>query len=220
MAVEAALQHGMVKSQSVMSWHLVSPPGSPAKSQGQLPTPLLGAPVSVGSPSSSAAAVQSPIGGVTGLAGLPGLGVPDIAASLLIPAEIISRVEQLLQLLQTQVSTAQTEATAHHMLIKLRSIWDTVQGAAASTAGPFFLFRDGPVTQAAKMGRPLFLEDFNLPSQAATERLNSLLEAEPSFAVNEDITAHAISGPQAAEVQLPSSFQVFASVHKDKPGQL
>lgn len=230
MAGEAAQQPGMVNSSSVMSWEHVSPPGSPATSQAQLPTSTGAAPVSAGSPTASQAAVHSQPSGGTASVGLSGLDVPDVAASLHIPAEIISRVEHLLQLLQMQVAAAHstsgklantgTDATAQHMLNKLRSIWGTLQSSAGGSAGPFFLFKDGPVTQAAKMGRPLFLEDFNLPSQAATERLNSLLEAEPSFAVSEDITAHAISGPQAAEVQLPPSFQVFASVHKDKPGQL
>jgi hypothetical protein len=33
---------------------------------------------------------------------------------------------------------------------------------------PQFLFKDGPVTQAVRFGKPLFLEDFDLPSQAIT----------------------------------------------------
>ena len=33
---------------------------------------------------------------------------------------------------------------------------------------PRFLFQDGPVTQAVRFGKPLFLEDFDLPSQAIT----------------------------------------------------
>ena len=222
MAMATALQYNLVKSPSVMSWVNVSPPVSPAKVPGQLTPPVLEASTTAGISGSDSVAedVHRPSNTNTNAHLVAGLEVPESATSLHIPVDISSTVNQLLQLLQQQVAAVQNEATAQHMLAKLRSMWSTVQGTDASNAGPFFLFKDGPATQAAKMGRPLFLEDFDLPSQAATERLNSLLESEPTFAVNEDITAHAISGAQAAVVKLPSGFQVFASVHKDKPGQL
>ena len=76
-----------------------------------------------------------------------------------------------------------------------------------------FKFREGPVTKAVKLGSLLYLEDFDLPSQAVTERLNSLLESDPSFAATENIT---ISGENStAEIKVPDSFQFIASIHQD-----
>lgn len=90
------------------------------------------------------------------------------------------------------------------MLYKIKSLWQRLSSPALRTADPLFIFRDGPVTRAAKAGSLLLLEDFDGPSQAVTERLNSLLEPEPSFAASEDITL----GPGGADVVLPPSFQV------------
>lgn len=77
----------------------------------------------------------------------------------------------------------------------------------------YFKFREGPVTKAVKLGSLLYLEDFDLPSQAVTERLNSLLESDPTFVATENITIS--GGNTTAEITVPDSFQFIASVHQD-----
>jgi midasin (ATPase involved in ribosome maturation) len=94
------------------------------------------------------------------------------------------------------------------MLHKIQSLWQRLCSSSLRVSDPLFIFRDGPVTRAAKQGSLLLLEDFDAPSQAVTERLNSLLEPEPSFAVSEDITL----GSGGADVLLPASFQVGGGV--------
>jgi hypothetical protein len=69
--------------------------------------------------------------------------------------------------------------------------------------------KDGPVTTAVKQGQTLILEDINEPSQAVIERLNSLLEIEPSFILYEDLTS------QRSTIPILSSFQIFATAHVD-----
>lgn len=130
--------------------------------------------------------------------------------------DFVAEVNTVLDSLRSRQHQLQSDATASQMLSKVQQSWDKLQAASVEQADLFFLFKDGPVTKAAKLGQPLFLEDFDMPSQAATERLNSLLESEPTFAVTEDVT---YADAQTASVSLPASFQVFASVHKDKPGQ-
>jgi len=76
-----------------------------------------------------------------------------------------------------------------------------------------FLFRDGPVTHAVKVGSILVLEDFDVPSQSITERLNSLLETEPSFNVTED------SSTEYTKVKILVGTQIIATVHKSHPNQ-
>ncbi|CAF5168894.1 unnamed protein product, partial [Rotaria sp. Silwood1] len=83
---------------------------------------------------------------------------------------------------------------------------------------PIFLFNDGPVTMAAKRGGILFLEDLDLPSQAVIERLNSMLEPSPTFALTEDITSHAEKGQ--LDITLSNQFQIFASVHQEQAHQI
>ena len=77
-----------------------------------------------------------------------------------------------------------------------------------------FLFKEGPVLEAVKLGKMVLLEDFDLPSQAVTERLNSLLELERSFNAVEDITS------ENAEINISLKFQLFANVHQDKENSL
>ena len=80
---------------------------------------------------------------------------------------------------------------------------------------PIFDFRDGPVTIASKQSRPLFLEDYDLPSQAVTERLNSLLEPEPHLCIQEDL----MSNGQDNTIELQEGFQVIATIHQKRAGQ-
>ena len=73
----------------------------------------------------------------------------------------------------------------------------------------FFLFKDGSITECVKQGKPILLEDFNLPSQAMTERLNSLLEPDRSFTLTEDITGN-FGDKGISEIEISENFQVFA----------
>ena len=82
-----------------------------------------------------------------------------------------------------------------------------------NSTGTMFLFRDGPVTHAVKVGSILVLEDFDVPSQSITERLNSLLETEPSFNVTED------SSTEYTKVKILVGTQIIATVHKSHPNQ-
>ena len=50
-----------------------------------------------------------------------------------------------------------------------------------------FIFQDGPCSKAVKEGSVMILKDINFPSQAVTERLNTLFDIEPTFALNEDL---------------------------------
>eukprot|EP00392_Amoebophrya_sp_AT5.2_P015329 g15531.t1 len=78
-----------------------------------------------------------------------------------------------------------------------------------SSSDVTFLFVDGPVTEAAQRGSFLRLEDFHLPSQAVTERINPVLEVENRVLhLTEDVTANVSS-----EIRIPPKFQVFATAH-------
>jgi len=110
---------------------------------------------------------------------------------------------------------------------KFESYVEAVQ-QAMSQSEPIFVFRDGPVTLSAKLGKLLVLEDYDAPSQAVTERLNSLFESTPYFAVTEDFSISALVEGQAASgsdlpplhaaVALPADLTIIATVHSE-PGQ-
>ena len=79
-----------------------------------------------------------------------------------------------------------------------------------------FIFQDGPCTTAIKDGNVLILEDINLPSQAVTERLNSVLETEPSFFLFEDLNlgqGKRRSDSSKCTISIPSDLVIFATVH-------
>ena len=101
---------------------------------------------------------------------------------------------------------------------KFNDVWERLAASNCDRSKPIFLFNDGPVTVAAKRGGILFLEDLDLPSQAVIERLNSMLEPSPTFALTEDITSHAEKGQ--LDIFLSNQFQVFASVHQEQAHQL
>ena len=90
------------------------------------------------------------------------------------------------------------------MLAKLQHLWGQATSAIARGT-PLFVFRDGPATTAIKCGVPLLLEGYDLPSQAATERLNPVQETKPTFAVTEDISSSGItlSGLASRTVAVP-----------------
>ena len=79
---------------------------------------------------------------------------------------------------------------------------------------PIFLFKDGPITRAVKNGNLLILEDFDLPSQAVTERLNSLLENQPSFNLTEDLHVNT-----TCTIKILQKFAIIATVHQDNEFQ-
>jgi midasin (ATPase involved in ribosome maturation) len=77
----------------------------------------------------------------------------------------------------------------------------------------FFEWVDGPVSASVKRGGVLVLEDFNAPRQVVAERVNSVLETEPTFYVSEDS-----SGPaEARKVLPPLSSRTIATVHQPTP---
>ena len=125
--------------------------------------------------------------------------------------EIITRMQNVLNLGFDE--NEKTDAL-EQILSSIRQSWNLVKNFYnEKTPTRCFKFREGPVTKAVKLGSLLYLEDFDLPSQAVTERLNSLLESDPSFAVTENIT---ISGENSTtEIKVPDSFQFIASIHQD-----
>jgi hypothetical protein len=120
-----------------------------------------------------------------------------------VPAVLVETMQQALDLLEELLPNG-SDAAARQMLWKIQSLWHQLRNPMLNVSDPLFVFRDGPVSCAAKQGKLLLLEDFDSPSQATTERLNSLLEPEPSFALTEDIT----QGADGVDVLLPLSFQV------------
>jgi hypothetical protein len=136
-----------------------------------------------------------------------GSNAADITQGL--STDLHGAMQSMLDLLQQLVASGQGgepgDNTAAATLHQMECLWAQVQSQASSPQQkPLFVFRDGPVTLAAKQGGLLLLEDWDAPSQAITERLNSLLEPERTFLVSEDITV----GPAGADVTLPDSFQV------------
>jgi MoxR-like ATPase len=106
------------------------------------------------------------------------------------------------------------------MIHKLCDLVETCRKCADHPENPAFVFQDGPVTRAAKMGVPVFFEDFDAPSAAVTERLNSMLETNPSLSISEDITVSksGLSTEPTLEdddttIWLLPTFQVFATLH-------
>ena len=76
-----------------------------------------------------------------------------------------------------------------------------------------YIFRYGPVVEALHSGALLLLEDFDFPDSAVTERLNSLLEPDPVFVLNEDLQHSSAGG----RVPVSPSFRVVATIHRDSP---
>jgi hypothetical protein len=99
------------------------------------------------------------------------------------------------------------------MLQELQAVWGQVMAGVESGSGrPLFMFSDGPVVKAAKLGRAVVLEDFDTPSPAVTERLNSALETEPSLTLPED------PAMSQGTLKLAPGFQVFGTVHLPESG--
>ena len=101
------------------------------------------------------------------------------------------------------------DPTLYHISCKIAEFWEHLRTFSGQTN---FHFKDGRVTDAVKQGKFLLLEDFNLPNQAVTERLNSLLEPERSFTLNEDIT---MSKEENMNLTVDANFQFIATVHQE-----
>jgi hypothetical protein len=196
----------------------VAAPDDAVPVRDQLPA---AAPPTVSSlPGAAPAEVHAGGGGATDTHEEPAADAPgscsDPAAGRL-PTELCNAVDQLIGHLEMlTASPAMDDPTSRSMLARIQSTWARLTDADAkqlSGSRTYFMFRDGPVTAACKAGHRVLLEDFNSPSQAVTERLNSLLETEPSFTVPEDITGGAEQGPSSSTVVIAEGFQVFATVH-------
>lgn len=101
---------------------------------------------------------------------------------------------------------------------RISEIRQALEKARIDSSDPLFVFREGPLTRTVIASKVLFLEDFNLPNQAVTERLNSLLEPERSFTLTEDISrSDGGDGVGGQDIPVLPGFQVFATVHRSKP---
>ncbi|CAF4262361.1 unnamed protein product, partial [Rotaria sp. Silwood2] len=140
------------------------------------------------------------------------------------PTELVNTINQIIQCFQNEFDNQKystifsNDKTLQDFHKKLQKAWNDLKSKGSERSKQIFLFNDGPVTTAAKRGGILFLEDIDLPSQAIIERLNSMLEPSPTFALTEDITSQSNNGQ--LEVNLPKQFQVFASVHQDQIHQV
>jgi hypothetical protein len=95
------------------------------------------------------------------------------SSALQLPESLKNAIRQTLDILDTIVSAhrsaaecnsgvrTQPDAASMQLLHKLQSLWQHLCMPGLNTADPLFLFRDGPVTTAAKLGQPILLEDFN-----------------------------------------------------------
>jgi MoxR-like ATPase len=113
------------------------------------------------------------------------------------------------------------DAVALQLLIRVDQFTKYVDKTLkAGRSDPMFAFREGPVSRTVTEGGLLVLEDFNLPNQAVTERLNSLFEPDRSFTLTEDIARSSPptgSGAAGQAILVPARFQVIATVHRDNP---
>lgn len=94
-----------------------------------------------------------------------------------------------------------------HLRDKFRAVFNSIKtNLEQGRVDPIFVFVDGPISEAVAVGRPVLLEDYNLPKASATERLNPLLEPDPTFTLQEDITV------PAAEIRVSKGLQVIATL--------
>jgi len=129
-------------------------------------------------------------------------------AENVLSTELKDAMNSLIGCAEALQQNVEKDSGVEQLLLQLSSIWNEVKLESFNRANPLFLFRDGPATKAVKKGGIILLEDFDLPNQAVTERLNSLLEPDPTFSVTEDITL------QNASVPVATTFQLFATVHR------
>lgn len=126
----------------------------------------------------------------------------------------LDKARELLATLQCSFNGL--DAGGRQLVQRISEILLALSEASIDSSDPLFVFREGPLTKAVVASRVLFLEDLNLPNQAVTERLNSLLEPERSFTLTEDISRSedGRGGVGGQEIPVPPGFQVFATVHR------
>ncbi|CAM9111349.1 unnamed protein product, partial [Ectocarpus sp. 13 AM-2016] len=126
----------------------------------------------------------------------------------------LDRAHELLTALQR--SGNRLDAGGRQLVQRISEIRQALEKANIHSSDPLFVFREGPLTKAVIASKVLFLEDFNLPNQAVTERLNSILEPERSFTLTEDISRSedGEGGVGGQAIPVPPGFQVFATVHR------
>ncbi|GMH34713.1 hypothetical protein BSKO_02574 [Bryopsis sp. KO-2023] len=133
-----------------------------------------------------------------------------------VPKKVVAVMTELIQLFD-RITPANSEFGLLRLLERFKNVWAAIQGASSSNDDPFSMFIDGPVARAASMGQMLVLEDIDACLQSVTERLNSLVEADPVFSLPEDMTsASSPSSKKSMELSVPQeSFQILATVHMD-----
>ncbi|CAF4810853.1 unnamed protein product, partial [Rotaria sp. Silwood1] len=126
-----------------------------------------------------------------------------------LPQELLNAATNLLSSLLDikDIAIVGTDESLLQSIERIKFIWNTISSPSFNRNKPIFLFRDAAVTRAVKLGQPILIEDFDLANQAATERLNSLLEPNPCFSVTEDITC------SNTTIDVLPGFQLFATVH-------
>eukprot|EP00854_Cymbomonas_tetramitiformis_P001994 gene1994-2679_t len=127
--------------------------------------------------------------------------------------ELLSTLEAVQQVQALGADSAVLQTCAK--ITKMVNIFTSTNlaGEVGPWYGTAFIFRDGPVTTAARLSRPILLEDVDQPSQAVAERLNSLLETEPTFSVAEDLSLEVDNGRK--NVELLPGFHIFATASVD-----
>jgi hypothetical protein len=113
-----------------------------------------------------------------------------------------------------------SDSTIRDVMHKAASLTDRLleahrsKGTNQGSSPYFFEWVDGPVSASVKRGSVLVLEDFNAPRQVVAERVNSVLETEPSFYVSEDSS---VPINESQKVIPPLLFRTVATVHQPSP---
>ena len=133
---------------------------------------------------------------------------------LILSGDVRSSAEKVLEVIKSLAdSHVPVNPALIHINRTMNAIWHILL-TQCSSAQPQFLFKDGPVVEAASLGYQLLLEDLDAPSQAVTERLNSILETERSFRVTENLLL-----ADQPEIDIHMELQIFATVHQHHPQQ-
>ena len=124
-------------------------------------------------------------------------------------ADVRSLADDVLELIRSLAENlGASDSGLLHISKKMDAIWTSLLTQCGGSQ-PQFMFHDGPVVESSILGYQLLMEDFDAPSQAVTERLNSILETERSFRVTENLLM-----ADQPEIGIHRDFQVFATVHQ------
>lgn len=138
-----------------------------------------------------------------------------------IPVHLRQTVDSIIRLMEKEVMLIDDTAITT-MLQRFKFLWNTLL-LGVGYDEPVFVFKDGPVSRAVKQSYRLILEDYDLCPQSVTERFNSILEAEPTFSLPEDITLgcngrveHIASLGDSNIPVVTDNFRIIATVHTDR----